>query len=1008
MPTTSSISINQKASLGLAGGLLVFASVSLVAYRSTGTFIASAERVSHTHRVIETLGDARARLEQAEASQREFLITGDATRLPPYHAAARELRDDLRDLRRLTSDNADQQARLDVLDALVKARMAMLDGALDTPTVATRAGIRLAGDDRGRATSDSIRTVAMRMSADEHRLLTRRELAQAASVDATLTTIIAGVVLSLFVAVIAYAAIARDVATRRRTGLALQASEERFRSAFEHSGIGVAIAALEGRWMRVNPALSQMLGYDDQELVRRPFADFTHPDDRAADGVRIRHLIDDRVPTIEFDTRYVHRDGRIVVAHVNVSVVRDAAGAATHFISQIQDVTARTEAEQALHRREQEFKALAENAPDVIARYDRYMRCLYLNPAIEKATGSPPRAFIGKTHLDAGMSPSLVLHWNEAIRRVFETGDEVSVEIDFPTPDGIRVYRSRFAPERAATGEIDTVLAISHDITDRKRAEEALRESERKYRVVVEQASDGIALADAHGVIVDVNQRVSEIVGYSHGELVGRSLSDFVPPEEQAVQPIRFADLQTKRSIVVERTLRSKNGADILVELSASMLDDGRIQTVLRDVTVRRRAEQSVRESERRFREILETVRSVAVCLDVHGDVTFVNDSLLALTGWTRDEVVGRNWFETFVPARNEIGPTVFEAMTRGGILAHYESEILTRHGHRRLLSWDNTVLRNSAGQMIGTASLGQDVTDRRRAEEAQQRLTTILEATPDLVAIWTIEGQVLYLNRAGRRMLGIGDDEHGANFTIGALQPHWGRDVALGEAIRTVLRDGSWSGEITLVSRDGREVPVSQVILAHKSPNGSVEYFSTIMRDITERKQAEATLRTLSLYDELTHLCNRRGFMTLAEQELKVARRQKAPALLFYIDMNDFKSVNDNYGHAEGDAALVRAADVLKATFRESDVLARIGGDEFVVLVLNKTDETQEAVLARLRSRLAIANAMALRTYELSLSIGIAKFDPASPKSLEELMSEADVELYAEKRSRHETAGRS
>ncbi len=172
-------------------------------------------------------------------------------------------------------------------------------------------------------------------------------------------------------------------------------------------------------------------------------------------------------------------------------------------------------------------------------------------------------------------------------------------------------------------------------------------------------------------------------------------------------------------------------------------------------------------------------------------------------------------------------------------------------------------------------------------------------------------------------------------------------------------------------------------------------------MRDITERKQAEATLRTLSLYDELTQLCNRRGFMTLGEQELKVARRAKSPTLLLYMDLNDFKSVNDTYGHAEGDAALVRIAEVLKSTFRESDVVARLGGDEFTVLVVNAIDDTEEVVLTRLRNRLAAANAHATHPYELSISIGIARFDHAAPRTLDELLQDADAALYQHKRSR-------
>jgi diguanylate cyclase (GGDEF)-like protein/PAS domain S-box-containing protein len=173
------------------------------------------------------------------------------------------------------------------------------------------------------------------------------------------------------------------------------------------------------------------------------------------------------------------------------------------------------------------------------------------------------------------------------------------------------------------------------------------------------------------------------------------------------------------------------------------------------------------------------------------------------------------------------------------------------------------------------------------------------------------------------------------------------------------------------------------------------------ISRDITERKRAEEALRAMSLIDELTGMYNRRGFLTLAQQQLKLARRGFRDLLLLFIDMDDFKEINDSYGHQEGDIALTRAAQVLRKTFRDSDIIARIGGDEFVVLAADSNWTTCETVIARLRAELCERNATDGYPYLLSFSIGAAHFDPAAPPTIEELLATADSMLYEQKKGK-------
>jgi len=166
------------------------------------------------------------------------------------------------------------------------------------------------------------------------------------------------------------------------------------------------------------------------------------------------------------------------------------------------------------------------------------------------------------------------------------------------------------------------------------------------------------------------------------------------------------------------------------------------------------------------------------------------------------------------------------------------------------------------------------------------------------------------------------------------------------------------------------------------------------------KRSLLERELRSLALTDDLTCLYNRRAFLALAGQQLRVARRNVQGLLLFFADLDNLKEINDTYGHREGDLAIVRTADALEQTFRKSDVIARLGGDEFAVLVLEATCENREVILRRLEKSIKGLNADESR-YELSLSVGMSRFDPRHPVSLGKLIASADEAMYEEKRNR-------
>ncbi|MEW6052927.1 MAG: diguanylate cyclase [Nitrospirota bacterium] len=175
----------------------------------------------------------------------------------------------------------------------------------------------------------------------------------------------------------------------------------------------------------------------------------------------------------------------------------------------------------------------------------------------------------------------------------------------------------------------------------------------------------------------------------------------------------------------------------------------------------------------------------------------------------------------------------------------------------------------------------------------------------------------------------------------------------------------------------------------------------SLAKQEIEQRKQMEVELRSLSITDELTGLYNRRGFGALAEHQLKIANRLGQGHFLLYADLDGLKNINDTLGHKEGDKILIRAADILTATYRNSDIIARMGGDEFVVFPIGTAGDNVEMIISRLQNNIDLHNSGVSPAYKISMSIGVAYYDPESPCTVDELLTRADNAMYENKKVR-------
>ncbi|MCW5624714.1 MAG: EAL domain-containing protein [Burkholderiales bacterium] len=287
---------------------------------------------------------------------------------------------------------------------------------------------------------------------------------------------------------------------------------------------------------------------------------------------------------------------------------------------------------------------------------------------------------------------------------------------------------------------------------------------------------------------------------------------------------------------------------------------------------------------------------------------------------------------------------------------------------------------------------------ERNRAEDEQRQLVAIIEATTDVVWTASPTGQLRYLNAAGRETLGLAGPTDIGSLRVQDLHTAWAASRFELDAFPTACRDGVWIGESALRSTDGTEIAVSEIVIAHRSPSGRLVYLSTIARDIRDRKQIEERLAHLAQYDPLTGLPNRDLFRDRLQQAMQRANRNGRLLALLFLDLDNFKSVNDTLGHTAGDELLRQVAHRMTTTLRANDTVARLGGDEFTVIVENIVEmEDLHTILDKLNQSIAGAFDLGGSEVFVTASVGATLY-PIGDETEESLLKHADAAMYQAK----------
>ncbi len=398
---------------------------------------------------------------------------------------------------------------------------------------------------------------------------------------------------------------------------------------------------------------------------------------------------------------------------------------------------------------------------------------------------------------------------------------------------------------------------------------------------------------------------------------------------------------------------------------------------------------------------VLETSGALMVVLDEEGRIVRFNRTCEEITGYAAAEARGRRVWEFLLPDEEvEAVRCVFHDLRAGRFPNHFENHWVARDGSRRYIAWSNTAVLDDHGRVRLVVATGIDITE-RKAMEAELRFSSkLVEASANGIMATDPDGVIRTVNPAFTRITGYTLEEVRGK-TPGILQSGHHDPEFYAAMWRRLKKEGEWHGEVWNRRKDGTVYPEWLTISAIYDDKGRVERYMAVFLDITEHKEVEARLKYMAGHDPLTGLPNRQLFDDRLEHALARARRDGHGLAVLFLDLDGFKPINDEMGHHAGDQVLREVAARLERLVRTSDTVARMGGDEFVVLLDEITEADRKAVAAMVAEKVLVHLPEPIivneRTVLVGTSIGIA-LHPEHGTAPDALVSAADTAMYQAK----------
>ncbi len=541
---------------------------------------------------------------------------------------------------------------------------------------------------------------------------------------------------------------------------------------------------------------------------------------------------------------------------------------------------------------------------------------------------------------------------------------------------------------------------------EKERADEALRESEARYRQIVETAQEGIVTLDAGGLITFVNRRALAMLGYANEEIVGGAILDFLDHDSKDLAR-RTLERRGKGVRTVDLPFRHRNGMLVWAIASTTPFQDdqgeyGGSLLMLTDITERKWTEEALRKSEQKYRSIIDTTAEGYWLIHPETWVTIeVNQALCAMLGYEASELVGKTPFG-LADAQNR--RKLEEQCNMIGSTDHRAFEVVLRAKDGRPVHtrFSASTIRDIAGSPVNAFAFVTDVSEEKAAEDNLRLAAAVYQTTTEAIMVTDADRRIKAVNPAFTTITGYGEDEV-LDQTPDILNSGRHDREFLISIWRELKENGSWQGEVWNRRKSGEVFPEWLSIAVIRDKTGKPSQYVSVFSDITKRKEAEEVIRRQANYDPLTELPNRILFMDRLSRAVGQAEREGYEGAVMVLDLNRFKAVNDSLGHTAGDKLLQEAGRRISASVRETDTVARLGGDEFTV-ILPKIARTTDADIVAKKILSAFSKPFLVEGQEAfaPASIGVTVF-PTDGTDADELVRNADWAMHKAKKEGHE-----
>jgi diguanylate cyclase (GGDEF)-like protein/PAS domain S-box-containing protein len=656
------------------------------------------------------------------------------------------------------------------------------------------------------------------------------------------------------------------------------------------------------------------------------------------------------------------------------------------------------------------LRSVVENSSEIVTIVGPDGTLRYASPAFGRMFGYDSKAVVGTMNVLDHVHPEDLPYVLEETEKVIDEGGITANEAEyrFRHKDGSWKWVESVGNYDPHVGG---VVVTTKDVTVRKEAEERLRRAEQRYRMLVERVPAVVYVQEigSPDSALYMSPQIEALTGYTPEECQDTHLRwRMVHPEDR--ERMQAEDERTGEPGEVfasEYRVVHRDGQTVWVRNESVLVEDEEggsryWQGFMIDITERRRVEAALKESEQRFRRSFDDAAIGMALVGINGRFLRANRSLHEILGYPEEELLGKTFQDVTHP--DDLGADVdnLGRMLAGEIRTHQvEKRYIHSEGHVVWALLSVSVVHDEEGEPLYFVSHIQDVTEHKEAEEAlrkaEERYRTLVERIPAVTFVDRADGseESLYVSPQVEGMLGYTPEEWMEGRLWRERMHPEDRERILASDERFEAHGGPVDEEYRLLAKDGTVVWVREETVLVRGRGGEPLYVQGIMSDVTEKKALEERLRHQAFHDPLTDLPNRQLFVDRLGQALRRTRRQQSRVAVLFMDLDEFKVVNDSLGHEAGDQLLKLVAQRLGRCLRPEDTLARFGGDEFVVLIEAVGDPAEAVQVAeRITEELHRPFIMEGRELHVAASIGISLGD-ARTHDPDALLREADTAMY-------------